>query len=144
MKLLSRPVAILACAAVTLSPLALASSSSAAPAPTAAASTVAARSATTLKVTLPKVINNGWLFNTSARLVRSGGVPVAGQVVTFTLTGTTKATRKAVTDRTGTARVSLPAPWYGRMTVNASFPGSRTLAPSKAAASRALPDPERG
>jgi nucleoid DNA-binding protein len=136
MKPFTRPVTILACLAVALGPLALASSASAVTPSKATASMVVSRSATTLTVTLPKVLPASGGFIASARLVRTGGVPAAGQVVTFTQTGVfTFAPQKAVTDAAGTARMTLIWPKLGPLTVNAYFAGSPTLAPSKATAS---------
>ena len=101
------------------------------------------RSATTLTVTLPKVLPNGRLFTASARLLRAGGGSVARQWVTFAQTGAGKvAPRKVQTDAKGRARITVAAPWYGRMTVSASYAGSSTVAPSKGTASRVLVDPE--
>jgi hypothetical protein len=45
------------------------------------AGTVVSRSVTTLTVTLPRLVAVGVGFTATARLVRKGGVPVAGQVV---------------------------------------------------------------
>ena len=137
MKLLTRPVTILACLAVVLVPSALASSASGATASKATTAKVVSRSATTLTVTLPKVVTAGRSFTASARLVRAGGLPVGGQVVTFSQTGAgTLRGQETVTDAGGTARLTFLRPKVGRMTVNARFAGSRTLAPSRDTASR--------
>jgi len=136
MKLFSRPVAILACLAVALGPVVLASSASAVTASKASAGTILAQLVTTLTVTLPKVLPPGQGFVASARLVRTGNVPVARQAVMFTQTGIAMfAPRKAVTDAAGIARMTMIGPKVGPLTVSAYFAGSPSLAPSKGSAS---------
>ena len=135
MKPFARPVTVLACLAVALSPLALAASSSSASVPAAAISSAVSRSATTLTVSMPKAIYAGRSFTVTARLVRTGGVPVRGQVVAFSQTGSS-ASWKRVTDATGTARLTFVRPKVGSFRMNAAFVASRTLAASKGTASR--------
>ena len=88
-------------------------------------------------MTLPSNVPSGQPLIASARLVRTGGVPVAGQAVTLTQTGVaTFVAQKAVTDAAGIARMPVIGSRVRPLTVYASFAGSPTLAASKGSASR--------